>query len=388
MEMEKFGPHGGTERSRRGALIWSVLMISAATVTCAAERRTSAAQPGGDRKAFFIAALTAERARITSADFVMEGRISDPESGQKPRAFRYHEAFDTTMGLRHVDETVPVELYTIDKGKRTRVVTQAGLILVRRPDCSMWWFSSPFTAEQLTVSRPNKAPARLHEFWDADIKQAGIDGILAWSHSGEDPRRLQNSFDLADLVSVEEVGDGKKLVRANWEMGVPDTGVVFELHLWLDKAARYAPVRSEVIQARVKSDNSRVVFARTSTETSWEELNGVYVPATARSTEVSGATVDLTFSWRSLNSPLSADLFDRNHLGLRPATRVYDERGPSGRPVLIGNLAGTPMGNPVLRNPPPSPSSRRWWIIGLNLALVTVLAVLLYLRRRAARASR
>lgn len=339
------------------------------------------------QKAYYVAAITAELERLTTGDYLIEGRVSQSKiNGGAPEPITYHEAFEIDKGLRIIDETIPVAFHAGGKtGTDGRDFVIARFIMVRRPDVVMHWVSSPFGPESLQLSPPTYSPPMLTLFWNADVTRVVYDSAAAWLQIRAGPHSVRSTLEAFNLDSADKLADGK-MVETKWSVRVSNGKVLRQWTLLLDSTRRYVPIRVEVGQFLLLPNGQRAPMYSSTDDIGWTEINDLYVPISVMSSDSTGSKYDLQISWKSVNAPLPKDAFERKRLTLDGGTYVIDNRGPGGKPVMLGLLGGDmPMREPVLRNPPPVPSSRRFWIIAANVALVAILLALVYWRRRVAR---
>lgn len=220
--------------------------------------------------------------------------------------------------------------------------------------------------------------ARLLGAHPFDVRIAGLSPLGPYSVRDTLDRLLEKdrAFDVSALIDYERDRDAVKLTF-EIEGKKAFAGWRFRRELWIDKAQGYKPIRAEVFSIEagaaewVRQDVSR---------TEWLQMGGTWVPKVWRM-EAPPAQIssELTFDWESVNEPIPERLFQIEGFEAPDGTAVMDYTLDT--PIKVATVGETPMA-PLIR---PADSSRRMWLLLLNLALVAVIGASLWRKYRVAR---
>ena len=146
----------------------------------------------------------------------------------------------------------------------------------------------------------------------------------------------------ADVIDVRQGGDQL------WEIVFLDTppnsfygGVIVD-RIWLDASRGFLPVKRETHWAANTLLPDIRIGRLESSETTWTESNGAWLPETIRLHDYENRAVprslELSFTWGTVNRPLPGAAFDWRGMDLPAGLGVYDTREAA--PVKIGVTAG------------------------------------------------
>lgn len=228
-----------------------------------------------------------------------------------------------------------------------------------------------------TPVMPQTAPAFFQPVFDVRI--LGMTGVKGLKSSFDD---LLRGF---EETAFEEVSDGGKLVRLRADIPVGDTNYGERFEIWLDPAQGYQPIRYTVTQGvftELETSDQLV----TKSETSWIQIEGVWVPRTvelfSRSPEWD-ELLRLAFDWKSVNEPVQESWFTWEGLDLPDGSQVADTSIVNDVIVPVA-IIGKSMERDTQHIAEGQHHERSWRMWILLLVNLIVVGVLLgrYLRRR------
>ncbi len=198
----------------------------------------------------------------------------------------------------------------------TGKVTIRGGRFVRLPDRLIrYWEDRNGTVE---ISRPgSETPADVFPF---DVRAVGVCSwlTLAKTESHEDILRGFDEY----LVGYEHSEDG--IHRLTWENDEYKTR--WSVHF--DSSKGFVPVRYELSARKKASQEPEDYPPVTVVETTWQESEGIWVPASCSFDIFSPSPrrQTLLFAWKSVNQPVDDSLFTVEGMNLPEGTHVSDAR--------------------------------------------------------------
>jgi hypothetical protein len=188
--------------------------------------------------------------------------------------------------------------------------------------------------------------------------------------------------------TVEQVKDGLyKFSRHSKDVN----GNSVDWYIWFARDSGYCPVRSE-FYIKISGD-ALTKISRTTSEVSWKQFNGVWLPVSYRissqpkvnrGAESYSHEINIMYNWKEVNSGVNPKLFEDAGLGLKENSyHLIDHR--LGKPVLI-KQAGWKPGEAKLevrmQDQPASFSGYIPWIIVAAILFVLFFVILLVRKRR------
>ncbi|WP_146564826.1 hypothetical protein [Posidoniimonas corsicana] len=140
-----------------------------------------------------------------------------------------------------------------------------------------------------------------------------------WNGGIRLPPYVEHVLDGAELTA-EVADDGTHHVT--W---VTDSSRNTKQEFWFDPARDYVPVRYAVVTR--SHANAEWKQPLEQGETTWREVNGIWVPATTEHNEPNSKHPrrrSYTFEWLSVNRALPPDTFDLQSVPLPPGVEVFD----------------------------------------------------------------
>jgi hypothetical protein len=366
-----------------GVLFLVPLLLMAGEGRCAADQKPDVAA------AFAAIRENGERLRsgIYNATGTLEqvpsGLARDPDSPTDVIPAKINEtiegAFDHVQGKLHQSRirlqfagSQPVKF-----GKWTK----SWLIL--RPERSIQArMNDPDGIANAAIKAPitaKEAPGYFRPVFDTRI--LCLTGVKGLNKSFED---LIDDFETTEF---EIIDDGLDIIHLRADVPIPETnggGERFEI--WIDPQQGHQPIRYMVTQGPL-SGLGEISKPVTKSETSWTEINGVWVPETvllySRSPEW-GQQFHIAFTWQSVNEPVPESWFTWEGLDLPDRSQVADRSVVDDViiPVaIVGKSLEREVARPLQESARPENSRAIWWLILANVIIVGV-AIGWILRRR------
>lgn len=121
----------------------------------------------------------------------------------------------------------------------------------------------------------------------------------------------------------------------------------------------------------------------TALETEYQEVDGIKVPKVYESYQLrqkdnSDDFERITLNWKEVNKPYSADLFSEKLLEPKANDLVFDVR------EKVDGVIGVPYAAPKIKTITPAQTNPKglYWIFGINLIAILMIAIYLLIRRR------
>ena len=280
-----------------------------------------AAKVDREEAVFALMAMKDSRERLISGVFRASGRA---QSGDDyTRALDVYQAFDYSADLYRMDETETVlgERARREADPRRNVRTEK---FARNRDASTHFLGR----QDVEIERPEHRPQP--SFTVFDVRTVGI---MSWSAF----KRGASFADLFPKLLERKITvfsqEANGLIKIAWEMGESREA---QLIVWLDSKRGHSPVRLE-LRVRMNPEDEWSAIKATS-EATWEEVNGVWVPKTVVLVNHFNATktYELAFEWESVNEPVPAKLFTWHGFDLPSHTLILDNR--LGTPIQLGHV--------------------------------------------------
>lgn len=192
---------------------------------------------------------------------------------------------------------------------------------------------------------------------------------------------FEKTLDFYNQASVtsEQTPDDAEFMKLVCES--EGQGYTIRRTLTLDSTKAFAP--SDLItQIQLKGQPTAVEDTHAKVE--WSKVDNVWIPIRWDITASSGTIVrSLEFSWTRVNSIIQSDEFSLNALGLPDGTLINDNRFPT--PKLVGVVGQKLQDGGLLPTTDKTMDDRNstgLWLIGLNITIVLILAIIVALRRR------
>lgn len=174
--------------------------------------------------------------------------------------------------------------------------------------------------------------------------------------------------------SVTQEADG--VWRVRWEDEMNQTTI------WVKESQGFTPIRLEGRFKSGKGAKSRWSDPKTTSEVTWQQLSGVWVPKTFRieNTIIPNRTLsyDLSFEWESVNEPVAESLFTPQGLGIKRKAVVIDQT--LGTPIITHQLNYPIQLLEEEEDSAPRPRKRTVFLIYLGSALAVGFLALLVRR--------
>jgi hypothetical protein len=264
----------------------------------------------------------------------------------------------------------PEGLYRFDRNAPTQDGITKGGRSIRTPEHIYYTYG--IDSEQLGgVMRDRVNSDTVGHIAPFDIRTVGLFNFVGpyWTKTFDD---FYQGLRKGKLAAFSEEGQG--VYRLTWAFEQAQVLAT----LWLDSTKGYSWIRYEVASQQVDSEKTVI-------ETSWNEINGAWVPTAMRLTNDhwhgSRNEAEWTIEWESVNEAVPDEYFALSSFA--PGRRVAVYSKELGDPVVVEYTDGSaPTGAP-----PVEQERRRWWIaltstILLVLLVTAVLAVRLLRQRR------
>lgn len=358
-----------SHRRAQRALLFVVLCASPAWAQEIAPR---AGLPAEQKKLgdFLFAAFKHSRERLRSGVFEATEvyEVTLPDGRLRKRTVAIFCAFDYENGLMRYDREVQTRGYGAST-KYFRTPRQGALFT---PDNKLL-----LLAESGEEAR---ALAEEHRIAPLDPRIVGFTG-LAELKAGWTLERLSTFYQSkAQLEGAVKDANGQYRITLSHKLGSVSR---LELHVWLDPANAHVPVRYD---DRYFLPATKTWSATNATSTTtWAQMGGAWVPKMVTATRGGRAPEKLTLrlSWKSVNEPLPASLFNRNTFHLKEGTAVISTALGAGKPVVVEKI-----GPQAGKQPGDLPEPATWRVVVLSISGVVVivaLALLTWIKRRKAR---
>ena len=242
---------------------------------------------------------------------------------------------------------------------------------------------SPFARVSISPPiEPHEAPEFFQPIFD--VRSLGFARYIALQYSWKEH--------LAALEKMKCRGaapQGNGVYRLTLEAQFPDSNAGYRYLLWLDEQQGLQPVRFEVLGVRF-TEPPEVLGTNATAETSWKEVDGVWVPVTL---DASGSTgrgkerLQLSFMWQSVSDAIPDRRFHWKSLDLPQWSRVFDVRLGAGNPQHVATI-GVPAEETIITSQDEleSVGGFRWIVFVIGLVALGVLTGY-FLRRHWARRS-
>jgi hypothetical protein len=310
------------------------LLLTFAIVAAMADRACPADVVAEDQKLFdyLLSGFKTARDALKTGRFTAEGReiVESKKIGRREKQLKLFYAFDFSKGLLRFDST---ETPQADAAGNVRI---RGGRLIITPTVRI--AQSATNLETVLLYPPDShQPPQIAPF---DVRVLGI----ASSRS----IRLNYSLDVVyeafrrnrkiQAISAEPSGIHRVTVHFGDPPSVQQT-------IWFDSERGFSPTRSELRKRKPGAELNWVDEPYNSSELTWEEHKGVWVPKTVVLVDrASSSTLrrELTFDWQDVNQSIADGTFTAHDFGLKLDDRIVDMRGA--RPVTVERI-----GRPAVR---------------------------------------
>jgi hypothetical protein len=204
-------------------------------------------------------------------------------------------------------------------------------------------------------------------------------GVAGWSS-------FRNNVPFSEIVGPlgrdpDKVSlDGRHVYRIDWLRHPSNDKFAVRVSLWIDES-NYCPVRMEFCRGQGPVDSGEWARPMLVEETSWRQVNQVWVPKALRITDVKNTgrqSYDLNFNWESVNVAIPPSQFTAEGLGLPKGTIVVDTR--LGKPVITKAIGEIKV--PVIVDKNAGGGYRSAIVGGSAAVLLALLALAAYRFRR------
>ncbi|MDA1053650.1 MAG: hypothetical protein O3C40_24645 [Planctomycetota bacterium] len=324
---------------------------------------------------FVFSGMTAEREKLRSGVFRASGVRRDRfSSGVHEADWDIFGAFDQGGEYYRFDQYLPLQrndgLPQDSMPEMADLLDRDAMRFVRTPDRKLFWYARNQDLAIYPLDR--ESDPILKAF---DVRALGLAGPISMD-AGRTYQTMVQTFLSRDAPVVERLAN-----RVTTISYVVMGGELRET-LWIDEKRGYVPFRTE-LRINIPDFPRSASFPDTEhyeqeIEVGWDNRGGTWVPISV-SANTKTISLELAFDWESVNQPVPADLFTPEGLKVPDHTLMIDHR--LGEAIVLGNMQGPLPKGPTLKDPG---VERRWWLIGLNTALIVgaALAAWYMVRRR------
>jgi hypothetical protein len=205
-----------------------------------------------------------------------------------------------------------------DLGQTKGVLSRVETYFIRTPENVATWHSG---LSSMFLSRANKRVA-VRCF---DVNALGLYGYLEFQE-GKPLEELLNDFRVVERCEVKEAGNGVVTLSQPFD----ESTTLSHWEISIDTRRGFTPLRAQMIEYNKKTG---VTAVTQSSDTTWSEINGAWVPKTFKiwcgSTNPKGVNVyhsqEFTFAFERVNEPIDDTEFSYKSFPASPDVAVIDE---------------------------------------------------------------
>jgi hypothetical protein len=326
---------------------------------------------------YVLMGLKDGRGRLQSGEFRAVGVYQDVSGSQGDISANaeFYCAFDQRRSKVRFDASVPKIVATPSKdGIESKKTVAQKRVLFRKTKVILAPKESLTYEEgtrRLLIQSRNQDSDRTIQGVPFDVRALGLYDWLGFVR-GYSFDTVYSHLLAWEPESIERDPSGLWSIR--WEFNGRGQG---EQRIWIDESKGFTVTRNEIRYGKVSSRSRTPDMV---SQVTWEMVGDTWIPKTLsihRNRHPRLLAYDLDFNWNLVNEPVRDDVFTRNGMAIAERTRVVDMT--SGHEVLEEVLNDTPDHSTYFRTEP----VRRpafYWILGLNVIVLTII-LLVYLTR-------
>ena len=324
-----------------------------------------------DDPTIYLSAIIENVERLQSGEFSAVGTLELGEGGAE--VSQYGEVIDVTFD--HPNQLIRFRrVRQLENGAiNGRLGNGSTSSVILSPDKSIEVGRGLSGKASVSIKNPC-LPRELPEFQQPvfDVRSLGLVeyGLLS-TRIDEVMPGIARLWESAQVV--DEAGGELLRVELN-DVRYPDQNLGVRVTIWLDRRQGLQPIRTTYTAMKFDAEEiDEPPKPYSSTEISWIEFDGVWVPD---STDISAVTsagqqrLRLGFEWKSVNRAIPDESFQVSSLDLPNKTAIADLRLSRDQPVLIGRI-GEVLERDVPSEVPGKTAGH--WVLMLNIAIGGIL---------------